>query len=122
MPIQYQIENSPEYLLVTTSGTNVDFDEVMSYTQAIVMSAMKYNSKCLLFDGRQLHYTLSLEYIHKIAEYVSFYSSGRIKVALVFDNKHLEYGEFYEAVALNHGLTMRVTDDYKGALEWCKES
>jgi hypothetical protein len=121
MAIQYQIENTPDYLLVTASGTNVNIDEVMSYTQAIVMTAMKYNPTCVLCDGRQLQYTLSLELIRKIAEYVSFYSTDRVKVALVFDKKYLEFGEFYEAVALHHGLTMRITDDYQGALEWFKE-
>jgi hypothetical protein len=118
MAIVYSIEKQGTLLKVVSKGKDENLQEVLEYAQAIIGAAMKFKCKKILCDERELQYALSTLDTYKLAEEASAYSKHTTRIAIVCAPKFLKDGLFYENVASNRGLTVRVTSDYDKAVEW----
>jgi hypothetical protein len=118
MAIQYSIETQGTLLKVVTKGKDENLQEVLDYAHAIIGAALKFNCRKILCDERKLQYTLSTLDTYQLAEEASAYSTHTNRIAIVCSAKYLKDGLFYETVASNRGLTVRVTTDYDKAVDW----
>ena len=118
MSISYQIENQEKYLKVLTSGKDDSLEEVIAYAMEVVNAAIQFNCRKILCDERELEYSISVIDTYQLAEIASQYAFTLTKIAIVCDTKFLESGKFYETVASNRGLCVRVTSNYEDAIEW----
>lgn len=118
MAIKYQIENQANYLKVVASGRDDSLKEVISYSDAVMSAALEFSCKKILCDERELEYALSVSDTFELAEKVSLFASKLRKIAIVCNKDFLKDGKFYETVATNRGLFVRVTSDYDEAIAW----
>jgi hypothetical protein len=118
MSINFHIENQSEWLKVVASGEDDNLEEVLAYGSAIIQAAIEYSSKKILCDERKLQYTLSITDTFKLAEEASRYAKNVVRIAIVCDAQYLDDGRFFETVASNRGLIIRVTSSYEEASAW----
>lgn len=120
MAISFKIESRDQFLTVVTRGKDENLKQVEAYSAAVIEAAIKNKSKKILCDERELEYSISVADTYKLAEAASKYAVNVLKIAIVCDAKNLVDGKFYETVALNRGLLVRVTDDIDEAINWLK--
>jgi hypothetical protein len=120
MAISFQIENEECFLKVVAKGKDDDLNEVLAYSNAVVEAAIHHKSKRILCDERELEYSISVIDTFRLAESASIYANNLSRIAIVCDPKYLVDGKFYETVASNRGLFVRVTANYEEAVEWLK--
>lgn len=120
MAISFKIEDRDHFLTVVAKGKDDNLKEVEAYSKAIIEAAIKYKSKKILCDERELEYAISIVDTYKLAEAASVYAGNVLKIAIVCDTKNLTDGKFYETVASNRGLYIRVTADFDEAVNWLK--
>ncbi len=121
MAITYQIENSEDFLKVFTSGNDESLEDVLNYVNAIVQAAIKYQSKKILCDERNLKYELSTTETFELAESIAKHIKNLAKITIVCNKKYIEDGKFLETASKNRGLMIRVTSNYNEALEWLEK-
>jgi hypothetical protein len=120
MAIKHQIQNTENYLLVTTSGIDDNLVQVQEYARAVIEAAHKYQSLKILCDERLLTYNLSTFDTFELANFASQYAKFCRKIAIVCNPNSLEAGKFYETVSQNRGLTVKIFTDFSEAEEWLK--
>ena len=118
MAIKYQIEKQEEWLKVVASGEDDSLEEVLAYGGAIIQAAIEYSSKKILCDERGLRYAISLTDTYKLAEEASRFAKNVVRIAIVCNAHYLDEGRFFETVASNRGLIIRVTSNYDEATAW----
>ncbi len=104
--------------MVTAKGKDDDLTDVMNYAGAIIHAAVKYSSKKIFCDERELEYSISLADTYKLADEAAKYAAALVKIVIVCNKKYLQDGKFYETVATNRGLKVHITSDYDEALKW----
>lgn len=120
MAISFEIESRDYFLTVIAKGKDDNLKEVEAYSTSVIEAAIKNKSKKILCDERELEYSLSIADTYKLAEAASKYAVNVLKIAIVCDSKNLIEGKFYETVASNRGLLVRVTADIDEATNWLK--
>lgn len=118
MAITYKIESEGEFLKVVAKGKDDDLEDVTTYSNAVIDAAIDNKSKRILCDERGLEYSISVIDTYRLAESTSVYARSLSKIAIVCDPRYLLDGKFYETVASNRGLFVRVTADFGEAMEW----
>lgn len=118
MAIEYTIENTENYLKVVARGIDDNLSEVLGYSQAVVEAAIKHNSKKILCDEQNLIYNVSVIDTYELAEFASKYAHKLVKIAIVCNIDCIGDGKFYETVASNRGLKVRVTCNFEEAVKW----
>ena len=118
MAIIFEIENTNKYLKVVTKGNDESMEEVLRYAGSILTSAIEFQSRKILCDERNLVYEISTLDTYLLAEKAAKHSKHLIKIAIVCKTEYLKDGKFYETVASNRGLTVRVTSDIDEAEKW----
>ena len=121
MAIKYQFEIDQEILFVTASGYDENLKEVTEYGKAVIEESIKQKCKYILADERQLEYRIGTVDIIDLVEFYSEYSPNVRKAALLFNPANIEDAKFWETVAINRGLTVRVFKEKKEALSWFKK-
>lgn len=120
MAISFQIKSEERFLKVVAKGKDDDLNQVLDYSNAVIEAAIQNNSKKILCDERELEYSISITDTYQLAEAASLYASSLSKIAIVCDPKYLVDGKFYETVASNRGLFVRVTANFEEAVDWLK--
>ncbi len=118
MSITFQITPINDTLFVKTSGKDDSLEEVMNYSKAIIEAAYKNNSKKIFCDERELEYDLSTFQTFEAGKFASQFSKYVCKIAIVCNPIFIEDGKFYETVATNRGLLIRVTSSIQVAEDW----
>ena len=118
MSIKFTIVNQKNYLKVKASGKDDNLEEVFHYANSILKEASKNKSKRILSDERELVYEISTLDTFTLAEEAAKHCRHLMKIAIVCNSRYLEEGKFYETVASNRGLIVRVTDNYDEAEKW----
>lgn len=121
MGIQYDWRVDGETLFVTASGRDDGLADVMAYAQAVIGLGVEHGVKRVLCDERNLQYALGTMGIFQAAEHVAATAPKIARVALICAPESFEDGRFWETVAVNRGLQVRVTPDYDKALSWLME-
>ncbi len=118
MAIKYQIESRDSLLTVKAEGIDDNLQDVLSYANAVMESAVRHASKKILCDERGLEYAISMIDTYMLAEEASKFAVNCAKIAIICQEKYLKDARFYETVAANRGLIVRVTADYNNAIDW----
>jgi len=118
MSIEYQIFNLDNYLKVVTKGKDDNSSDVKTYMDAIIQAVKDFKSKHVLCDERELQYSLSITDTYQLGEYISQHSSHLTKVAIVCNSKYVDDARFYETVATNRGMQIKVHTNIEEAEIW----
>lgn len=120
MAIDHQIESKNELLHVVAHGKDDNLEDAMNYGMAVIQAAKENSSKKILCDERNLVYNISVIDTYQLAETASRYASKIQQIAIVSNPKNSKDGKFYETVASNRGLRIKMFLDYNEAIEWLK--
>jgi hypothetical protein len=116
MDVQFQIEETPDYLAVRFTGAT---KEVWRQFDLIAERCNRANKNKLLLDITQTHGEFSLAdryYSGEKAETFIFHSL--IKVAVVSRPEQLDWQKFAETVARNRLVNGRVFTNVRAAKRW----
>jgi hypothetical protein len=105
-------------LKVTASGKDDSVQEVKQYGMAIIEKAVAHGITRILCDETDLEYTLSGLSTFDAASFIAEVAPRVGRVAIVINPKNAEIGRFWENVAVNRGLQVRLMTDRERALAW----
>ncbi len=121
MTIKYQSEFREKLLIVTASGRDDTLEQVIEYGCSVIALAVESGATRLLCDERGLEYTLDTVDTYKLAKTMAERAPKIIRVAIVCRPEFLVEGKFWETVAANRALLVRVDTDFDRALRWLDE-
>lgn len=121
MSIHFSIIHEGNLLKVKASGKDDNIEDVLNYTNAIIDAALQYNAHRILCDERDLEYNLSIGETFQLAEIVAEKHKYAVRIAIVYHPKFIRDAQFYETVATNRGLIIKVTSNIDLALRWLME-
>jgi hypothetical protein len=108
-------------LVVNASGFDESLEEVEQYGLAIVNACKAGNYTRVLCNEFELEYRLSTLDTFKSAEFIVAQAARVGRVAIVCNEKFIEDAKFWETVAVNRGLTVRVFKSTEAARKWLGE-
>jgi hypothetical protein len=121
MSIKYSFKVQRDLLRVTASGKDDNLEEVQAYGMAIIEAALTSKCKKVLCDERSLEYSLGIMDTFQCAKFMSENAPTVGKAALVYDLKQINDIKFWETVAVNRGVTIKIFNNIKEAERWLKE-
>lgn len=121
MAITYSFHAENDLLLVQASGADENLHEVEAYGEAIITAALEHQSTKILCDERQLTYLLGTLDTFLAAEYIAKVAPKVGRIAIICANKHWSEGQFWETVAVNRGLRVRMFLSPEQARAWLEE-
>lgn len=122
MAISYTMQAEGNLLKVTASGKDDSVEEVNQYGMAIIEKALACGTTHVLCDETKLEYALSTFSTFESAKFIAEVAPKVGRVAIVTSAKNAKDGQFWEDVAVNRGLQVRVMTDRKRAEAWINES
>ena len=121
MAIDFRTWAEGETLVAHASGFDESLAEVQAYALAIIEAAVRGRFTRVLCDERDLEYRLRTVDTFKAAEFISEHAPRVAKIALVCNPKGLGDASFWETVAVNRGVTVRVFRERSLANLWLDE-
>jgi hypothetical protein len=118
MSIQYSLKTEGDLLTVKTSGFDESLQEVEQYGMAIIEACLAGNHSQVLCDESELEYRLSTLDTYRSAEYLAAQVPRLARVALVCNEKFIKDAHFWETVAVNRGMMIRVFKNVESARHW----
>lgn len=118
MSIQYVLKSEGDLLTVKTTGFDESLEEVERYGLAILEACKAGNYLRVLCDETELEYRLSTLDTYESAVFLASQAPRLVKAAIVCNEKFVQDAHFWETVAVNRGLTVRVFKDAASAQEW----
>lgn len=118
MSIRYVLKPEGDLLTVTTSGADESLEEVQQYGMAILRACQEGNYLRVLCDETELEYRLNTMDTFESAAFLASQAPKLAKAAIVYNSKYVEDARFWETVAVNRGLTVRVFKDVESARSW----
>lgn len=118
MSIQYVLKSEDDLLTVKTAGFDESLEEVEQYGLAILEACKQGNYSRVLCDETELEYRLSTLDTYQSAVFLASQAPRLIKAAIVYNEKFVQDARFWETVATNRGLTVRVFKDAESARDW----
>lgn len=118
MAIRYKIKPEGNLLVVKTSGVDESLEEVEQYGMAVIKACLEGNYSRVLCDEVDLEYRLAPFDTYRSAEFIASQAPKVGRVALVCNEKFFTDARFWETVAVNRGLTVRVFKDVEAARQW----
>jgi hypothetical protein len=122
MAITFQSEIADGLLLITASGRDENLQQVIDYGSAVINLALETNASFILCDERNLEYALDTFDSFESAQQIAELAPKVIRIAIVCGPKFLEDGKFWETVAVNRALQVRVDTDIDRAKAWLFKS
>ncbi|MCF8262501.1 MAG: hypothetical protein K9J12_17125 [Melioribacteraceae bacterium] len=118
MSIKYEFEVIGNLLKVKSSGKDDGLQDVLNYSYAVLQKAIESGSARIFCDERELDYAISVGETYNLAEEASKQAFRLARIAILCNPNFIEEGKFYETVASNRGLVVRVSTDYNELMEW----
>lgn len=118
--IAYQTSVVDGVLCVKASGEDDSSDEVKQYGMAIIEQAVAHDVRKIICDERELKYALDTLETFEAAKFIAEMAPRLAQVAIVCAPRYLKDGMFWETVAVNRGLLVRVDTDYEASLAWVR--
>ena len=122
MAIRYTMAVDGGVLLVISSGCDDTLEEVMAYGLAIIAECQAKRVVKVLCDERELRYRLSTCDTFALATFLAEHVPLVSRVAVVCNPEGVPDAEFWENVAVNRGLTVRVFMERAEAETWLRGS
>jgi hypothetical protein len=120
MAIQYTIECSGNLLRVKASGRDDNLEQVENYGKAVIEAAISYGVSKILCDESQLEYSLDTFDTFESAKFISELAPKISKTAIVCKASNLKDADFWETVAVNRGLSVKICRTIAEAEDWLK--
>lgn len=118
MAISYTVQVDGDTLYVKTQGSDDNVEEVVQYGLAIIQAAQAAGCRHVRCDELALTYRLGTFDTFTVAETLSRHAPHVARVAIVCNPRYLPDAEFWETVAVNRGLTVRVFSQRTNAEAW----
>ena len=122
MAITFSTRMEDGILAIESSGFDESLKEVQDYGMAVYQAAILNKCNRILCDETKLEYRLNTLDTFKSAEYISESVPAVARVALVCRPENINDASFWETVAVNRGLQVRIFTDREKAHKWIKES
>ena len=122
MAITFNTRMEDGILVVESAGFDESLKEVQDYGMAIYHTAIMHKCNRILCDETKLEYRLNTLETFKSAEFISESVPSLARVALVCRPENINNASFWETVAVNRGLQVRVFTDLEKAYKWMKEN
>jgi hypothetical protein len=120
MAITYSVEPRGQYVYFAGQGVEESLDEDLRIHDFIVRTCKENNCRRALIDDRNVVYTAS---ILSIYELVKRYAQEEMppyieRAALLANPEFHEDNQFFENVAQNRAINLRVFHDMESAVRW----
>jgi hypothetical protein len=123
MAIEYQFaEDGFETLCVAAWGRDDSMQEVVGYGRAVIGEAIARGCRRVLCDERGLEYAIGTIDIFEAAQTIADHAPKVARVAIVCAPACAEDADFWETVAVNRSLCVRVFLDPAEARSWLMEA
>lgn len=119
--IHYNFTQENDLLIVETSGYDESLEETLLYGQAVIEECNKRGVTRLFCIETQLEYRLGTFDTFELAKVASEHAKNMGRAAIVCDERNITDAKFWETVAVNRGLTVRVFKDVESARAWLSE-
>jgi hypothetical protein len=120
MAISFEHNIEGNTLKIKAHGYDESIADVEEYGFAILSLVIQNGCRHVLCDERDLEYRLSTSDTFDLAEVAAREAKQVEKIAVICDKRFMNEAAFYETVAQNRGLTIRVSADEKSIMEWLK--
>ncbi len=122
MSYQVNVDIKDDYLLAAVSGT-VDTKDYKKLLVDVLFKCIENSNSKLLFDLRAIKGNLTTFQRFTLATYFAKLTrqhpdTAAIQVAVVGFPPLIDPNRFGETVAKNHGVNIKVTNDFDEAVEW----
>ena len=121
MVITFNTRMEDGILVIESSGFDESLKEVLDYGMAVYQTAIMNKCNRILCDETKLEYRLNTLETFKSAEFISESVPSLARVALVCKPENINDASFWETVAVNRGLQVRVFTDSEKARKWVSE-
>jgi hypothetical protein len=118
LAIQFTTSVSDHVLHVKASGYEESLGEVQAYSLAILQASITARVDRVLCDELDLEHRLGTFEIFRAAEFLSARVPPAVRISVVCDPRFLADARFWETVAVNRGLRVRVFTDVESAHSW----
>lgn len=118
MAIDFAISVHGPLLRVTTRGRDESLEETQAYGLAVLEAALTSGCSKVLCDERELDYALSTTETFDLACGLAQRAPALGRVAIVCKADQVADGRFFETVAVNRGLLVRVFTSIEEAETW----
>lgn len=120
MAIDYSFHVDGNLLRVKASGRDESLEEVMAYGLAIIETAKESGCTRVLCDELELDYALGTFDTFEAAKFIAEQVPGVARVAIVCKQEQADDAEFWETVATNRGMSVRMFHDLEEAEAWIR--
>ena len=121
MAIQYTLNGEGDTLMVKAAGFDESLEQVQEYGMAILSACMEGGYTRVLCNEVELEYRLGTFDTYADAAFMSAHVPRVARVAIVCNPKFIDDARFFEDVAVNRGLTVRVFQDPAIASQWLRD-
>lgn len=118
MAIRFETEPRGSFLLVKASGRDEDVADVEAYGLGVIAACVAGGLTHVLCDERELEYRLGTLDIFESAAFIAAAAPKVARVAIVCQPRFAADAAFWEDVAVNRGLTVRMFRDVAAAETW----
>lgn len=118
MSIRISLDYLESMLKVTATGQDDSIDDVVGYGRAVIEAALSHNYRKILCDETNLVYKLKTLDIFQAAAAIAQEAPAVSRVAIVCNPIYWKDAKFWENVASNRGLIVKVFADIGKAEEW----
>lgn len=122
MAIKYILKPEGNLLTVKTSGFDESLQEVEQYGLAIIEACNDGNFSRVLCDETDLEYRLGTFDTFQSAAFLADQAPRIGKAAIVCNEAFFRDAHFWETVAVNRGLSVRVFKNADDARHWLDEN
>jgi len=118
MTITYQFTVEDDLLLVKASGADDNQEDVQRYNEATLEMCLENGCRRVLTDETDLEYRLNTVDNFESAKTMAEMAQGIHKLAIVVNPQQMKDASFWETVAVNRGVTVRIFNAIEDARLW----
>lgn len=118
MAIDFSATVEGDTLVVQTKGFDESLEQVLEYGLAIIRLCLKHGVTRVLCDERDLSYRLHTNDIYASAAFIAEQAPHLHRVAIVCDPQSIVDALFWETVAVNRGLKVKMFKELDAARDW----
>jgi len=121
MTIDFRISVEDEFLKVDSFGSCEDFYQLQEYVLAIHQAAVSNSRTKVIVNESQLEYKLTTVETFGSGRFVSRIAPREVKIAVVCKLEGWNNTKFWETVAVNRGVMVKIFIDQDKAEKWLTE-
>ncbi len=118
MAIEYRFEKLGDILVVETRGYDEGLDAALEYNRVVAERAKQLGCEKILAIEKDMEYRLSIVDTYKLADQLSKFALSFKKIAVVTNEENKDAAQFWEDVANNRGVFVRVFYSLEDAKAW----